>query len=329
MMFGRLWRLATFLSCAIAASSCRAPRLETDASPTEAGPANDPGPAAGVECRQILRRSWTAIQPALARLQVAPQPLEREYLGVLGDAFVTGCSSLRPAQRHCLAIARSPPLALETCGINRDRSPADRVLLPSLAAHITLLDPPALPPGAGARLLASLVGTWVNTGADGQINATWSFSADGRLQIRERKAGAESEQTFRVSFPARHRMALERAKDQIQLVTLFRSSQVLYVARGLSYAVVPLTDRSRITLRHDARYIFFEPRGCETVAEDGALFPASCGFEQRPDGSELFAVRYGVPPRSSTAVSYSVVDEHLIHEELASYGRFVRQGGFR
>jgi hypothetical protein len=287
----------------------------------------DASTPAALECERILERSWTAIQPALLRLRIEPSPLEKDYKGPLGSSFVASCSSLRPGQRRCLARAKSPPLALETCGINRDRAPADRVALPSLAAHVTLLEPASIDTGEAERVLVSLIGDWINRGADGQINAIWSFNRDARLRIRERKAGGEAEQTFRVSFPARHRMALQRSEAGRQDVALFRSGDSLYVSRGLSYGVMPLSDRARLTLRHETSYVFFRPEGCEVVADNGAVFPARCGYERRPDGAELFAVRYSIPPAPGIAVSFPIVDGHLLHERLACYGRFVRLAG--
>jgi hypothetical protein len=311
--------LAAGSACRSASDAAPTPRVETSASEAEAVLA----PA--VECQRILRRSWSAIQPALLRLRIPPQTLERDYLGSLGSAFVESCSSLDPAQRRCLARAQSPPLAIETCTMNRERSLADRVLLPSLAAHVTLTDPPPLARGEAERVIASLSGSWINVGTDGQTNATWSFGPGLRLHIRERKAGTESEETFRMSPRARQRLTLERRGGERQDIVIFRSRDALYVSRGLSYDAVPLNDRSRITLRHEASYVFFDPDGCALVTESGALFPAACSFERRSDGGEAFQVRQSAPPAPGLPVSYPIVDGHLLHERLASHGRFVRQ----
>jgi hypothetical protein len=279
---------------------------------------------ARVECERILKRSWKAIQPALLRLRIAPDQVEKDYLGQLGSAFIESCSKLRPTELRCLARAQNPPRALETCAINRGRSLADRVQLPSLAAHVTLMDPPPLAPREGDQLLTSLSGEWVNVGADGRTNATWTFMDGARLRVRERKTGSESEETFRVSLPARHRMTLERAGGK-QDIALFRAKGALYVSRGLSYDAVPLVDRTRFTLRHDTSFVFFGPEGCEVVADSGAVLPAFCGFERRPDGAELFAVRRPADPAPGFSISYPIVDQHLLHERLASYGRFVKR----
>jgi hypothetical protein len=284
---------------------------------------------AAVECQRILERSWTAIQPALSRLRIAPGALERDYLGPLGSGFVESCSALRPAERRCLARAKSPPRALETCAINRGRSRADRIELPSLAAHVTLMDPPLLTSSDADRLLASLAGGWVNIGPDGKANATWTFLPGARLRVREHKGQGESEETFRISLPARHRMTLDRAGHKKQDIALFASRNALYVSRGLNYDVVPLVDRTHLTLRHDTSYVFFGPEGCEVVNDNGAVLPAFCGFERRPDGRELFAVRCSVESAAELSMSYPIVDQHLLHERLASYGRFVRQAGER
>jgi hypothetical protein len=334
-MSGCLRVLALLALGAFSGSACRtgsdgAPAPSSETSSTETSePAAVVAVPAAVECQRILEQSWTAIQPALSRLRIAPGALERDYLGPLGSGFVEGCAALRPAERRCLARAKSPPRALETCAVNRGRSLADRVQLPSLAAHVTLLDPPPIAPREADQELASLSGEWVNIGADGQPNATWTFLSGARLRVREQKAGAESEETFRVSLPARHRMTLERPGQRKQDIALFRSGGSLYVSRGLSYDVVPLVDRSRLTVRHDTSYVFFGPEGCVVVADSGAVLPASCGFERRPDGSELFAVRCSVAPAPDCSVSYPIVDRHLLHERLASYGRFVRRAGER
>jgi hypothetical protein len=327
--------LALLAVGAFSGSACRTgsgggPAPSTEARSTETSePAAVVAVPAAVECQRILERSWIAIQPALSRLRIAPGALERDYLGPLGSGFVESCSALRPAERRCLARAKSPPRALETCAVNRGRSRADRIELPSLAAHVTMMDPPLLASSDADRLLASLSGEWVNVGADGKTNATWTFLPGARLRVRERKAEAETEEVFRVTLPARHRMTLERAGHRKQDIALFASRNALYVSRGLSYDVVPLVDRARLTLRHDTSYVFFGPEGCEVVADSGAMLPASCGFERRPDGSELFAVRCSVEPATDLSISYPIVDQHLLHERLASYGRFERQTGQR
>ena len=218
-----------------------------------------------VECRTNseaeLDRDSTCAVTLAHRTPTARKGLPRALGSRLRRKLAPRCA---PAQRRCLARAKSPPLALETCGINQ-RSPAepDRVLFPSLAAHVTLTEPPRT--GAegsrpGARILVRRVGQRGRRRANQRV---WSFSSGARLHIRERKANAESEETFRVSFPARHRMTLERAGHRKQDMALFRSRDALYVSRGLSYDVVPLFDRARITLRHDTSYVFFGPEGCE------------------------------------------------------------------
>ena len=231
-------------------------------------------------------------------------------------------------ERRCLARAKSPPRALETCAINRGRSRADRIELPSLAAHVTLMDPPAAP-RATPTGCSHPAGDWVNVGPDGKTKRNCDVFAGARLRVRERKGEAESEETFRVRLPARHRMTLEHAGHRKQDIALFASRNALYVSRGRSYDVVPLVDRARLTLRHDTSYVFFSPERCEVVNDDGAVLPASCGFERRPDGSELFAVRCSVAPAADCSVSYPIVDQHLLHERLASYGRFVHRAGER
>ena len=248
---------------------------------------------AAVECQGILEQSWKAIQPAFLRLRIAPARLERNYLGQLGSDFIAKVARSYALATTSLSLSReeSPP-GSETCAINRRRSArgprstpvAGRSRDPERARRRLL-------PVRADRVLASLSGEWINVAADGRTNATWTFLTGARLQSASERQGIESEETFGVTLPARHRMTLERAGGK-QDIAIFRSRDALYVSRGLSYDVVPLVDRTRLMVPHETSYVFFGPDGYEVITDNGTVLPASCGFERRPDGAELFAVRY-------------------------------------
>src|SRR5262245_6793270 len=68
------------------------------------------------QCRRILLRAWSSIQPGLEKLRLERSAQQKaRYLGELGAPFLAACLELPASVKSCLDRAPNPVIAAHEC----------------------------------------------------------------------------------------------------------------------------------------------------------------------------------------------------------------------
>jgi hypothetical protein len=170
-------------------------QLAIDVAQPPPGPASgsiDPRRALRDQCRALLRKSFAATAPALAKLGVTTEldGIARTYTtSVEASGAVHDCAKLSDAKRACILNALDPLAAAPRCAPSKDGFRPSELELPPLFSFFgpSPLEARFHPAIDGRALRASLVGRWVRKGPFG--TETWQIDGAGNLTIRSELKG--------------------------------------------------------------------------------------------------------------------------------------------
>ena len=299
--------------------------------------AEAPG-AAAAQCTRILEKSWKAIQPALTKLQVlVAADAEAEFMtsGYDAKAFNEKCPSAPKGYRDCIEAGDNPLHFIRACHRQLAEPKPDELPIPKAPIKSALLDAATLPAEAGAKILASIVGTWEST--DNWGTETWVIAKDGKVEITRTRDGKPQEKSsldsFSVSFAKVGEMVVHYSgNDQRRSFFLAEDGKTLYTSGNLMWAVYPLRDSKTFVAMNDFDWVIATDGACEVVTYLGSVLPATCAFAER-DGAKFFdltyqvpgAMRWGTTEPEPTQTSFPVFGTNLLAPNLVKNEAYSRK----
>ncbi len=299
--------------------------------------AEEPG-AAAAQCKRILEKSWKAVQPALAKLQVTvAAEAEAEFVTTGYDAkgFNEKCPAAPKGYRDCIEAADNPLHFIRSCHRQLAEPKPDELPIPKPPMKSALLDAVALPADAGAKILASIVGTWES--ADNWGTETWVIAKDGKVEVSRVRDGKPQEKStldsFSVSFAKVGEMVVHfGSNDQRRSFFLAEDGKTLYTSGNLMWSVYPLRDGKTFVAMSGFDWVLAKDGACEVVTYLGSVVPATCTFAER-DGGKFFDLTYQVPGTmrwgttepEPTQVAFPVFGTNLLAPELVKNEAYTRK----
>jgi len=299
--------------------------------------AEEPGAAAG-QCTRILEKSWQAIQPAFVKLQVQVTDDAKADLLTSGydtRRFNEKCPSAPKVYRDCIEAGDNPLHFIRACHGQLAEPRPEELAIPTPPLESALLDAPALPAETGAKMLASIVGTWELANHWG--TETWVIAADGKVEVTRVRDGKQQDKSsldsFSVSFAKVGEMVVHYgSNDQRRSFFLAEDGKTLYTSGNLMWAVYPLRDGKTFVAKDGFDWVLATDGACEVVTYLGSVVPATCAFAER-DGVKLFdlsyqvpgAMRWGTTELEPTQSSFPVFGSNLLAPNLAKDQAYKRK----
>lgn len=299
--------------------------------------AEEPG-AAAAQCKRILEKSWKAVQPGLAKLQVTvAAEAEAEFVTSSYDAkdFAEKCPSAPKGYRDCIEAADNPLHFIRACHRQLAEPKPDELPIPRPPLKSALLDAAAVSAEASGKTVASIVGTWESS--DNWGTETWVIGKDGKVEVTRMRDGKLEEKSsldsFSVSFEKVGEMVVHYgSNDQRRSFYLAEDGKTLYTSGNLMWAVYPLRDSKTFVAMNESDWIVSSDGACEVVTYLGSVVPATCAFAER-DGGKVFDVTYQVPGQARwgttepepTAVSFPVHGANLLAPALVTNEAYKRK----
>ena len=290
------------------------------------------------QCKSLLKTYWTAIQPALAKLQIPdPASLEKEYTETGYDTrgFLKVCKLVGRADRQCLVDAKNPVAGPLTCNIDRKKTGGKNLVAPRVPGTSPLFEPAELAKGAGDAILARLAGTWRKKSPFGE--ETWTIDAKGKTVRQAKKRNGEikkksSLDDYTLSFTHVLRGA-RKYKSNGQTISFFMPDDTTFFAQGnMNMAAYDMKDGKTFLAKDSSNWVIVAGGKCEVVTFRGHVVAAKCGVADRA-GQKYFDLEYQVPgvghwktrKPELTKASYAIVANHALAKQLFTKNRFVKQ----
>ena len=272
-------------------------------------------PAIVAQCKTILATSWTAIGPALAKLEVdKTAELEKAYKAT--QPFIDRCVKLAKDARDCLQGSTNPVAGIRTCKVNERAKGNDRLYAPSLRAFIRLLAPTPISKSDSARLLMSLAGSWKNTWADEKTERVWTFTEGSDLETTTTVEGGEPKKAaYTIELDMERRLKARSAGSVRRFLLVKADRRTLFASPSLLYDVFPMPDAKAFAVRNGGDYILFENGSCEVVTSEGLVAEATCKHG-RERHTKVFTASYELPGGAKHEVEYILVGSYLVPNEL-------------
>lgn len=297
-----------------------------------------PSKDAIAQCEGILKKAWTAIQPALKKLEVPdPASLEQELTQTSWDskAFLEKCPLAPKSYRDCIAKADNPLELIRTCQWWQPEPKPEELPIPRPPGKSPLLPSAPITKAAGDKLLAQVVGTW--EGVPGYATETWTIAKDGKVEITRMRDGKPEDKTaldsFSIGFVNADQMVVHYGgNDQTRSFFLAPDGKTFYSSGNLMWSVYPTGDGKTFVARQGFDWLFVTDGKCEVVTAQGSVVPATCAFADR-DGGRFFDLDYQVPGQvkwgttepEPTHVAYTVFGDRLLAPDLVRQQAFKRK----
>lgn len=297
-----------------------APIAAVDAGPA---PAN---PEAVAQCQRIVDKSRTAIAATLAKHEITIPDFEKNY--ATGGTFGELCSKLDDAKRACLEAAAQPMAAIGSCNVNDGAAPDALIQAPYVS-----YDVPAVPlaEGEGAKLLASLVGTW-RTEFVG-IVTTWAIAADGKVAVnRVEKDGKATTSEYALTFENAGQVKVRTTPSSTQTYSYFRiDSKTVLMGDNLAYRINPVANVKKFTLKTQGEWIVVNGTACQVVTNRGLETVGTCAWGKTGAVKTFIASWDSGRTIQSTgkavidSVDYQLLVGHLVDQRLLNIATFKKQ----
>jgi hypothetical protein len=275
-------------------------RLTVDVPPPQRrtpAPAADPRDEVRRQCRAILRKSFTAAAPSLAKLGVTTDLdaiAETYTTSIEADRAVRSCAKLSAAARACLEGAADPIAEAPRCAPGNVYRESELELPPLFSFFGPRpLEARLHPAIDGSALRKSLVGTWVHKDSWGRTE-TWKIDAAGGVIItnEDPEEPVETER-YRLEVKAAGEIELRTDRDGSHQRSLFMPAPDRFHSGG---DATPIADEARFVAPLGDGFLVREPAGCSVVTREGALVAARC--EVRTDaGARTLRIEHAPPCR--------------------------------
>ena len=244
-----------------------APVAAVDAGPEAANP------AAVAQCQRIVDKSRTAIAATLAKHEISIPDFEKNY--ATGTTFGDLCSKLDDAKRSCLEAAAQPMAAIGTCNVNDGAAPDALMQAPSVAYNAPTLP---LAEGEGAKLLASLVGSWASEFVG--IVTTWAIAADGKVSVNKvEKDGKTTTSEYALMFENAGQVKVRTTPSSTQTYSFFRvDNKTVLLGDNLAYRINPVANVKKFTLKTQGEWIVVDETACQVVTNRGLEIAGTCAW---------------------------------------------------
>jgi hypothetical protein len=325
------------------ASSYKGPPPETVKAPpatatTATATAGTETPAAGTEppatpatpntdsaalCGTVLANSWKALQPALAMVGADAAQSEEAY--TTNKYFIKKCSGLTATQVDCLSKSENPLVGIDECKINEGAKGSDKLRLPTFRKSRS--NPPDLPEEQQAKLLKSVVGTWVSEFKSYNQKTTWKISKTGDVKVTLERSGKKQEKDLKIQFDREKQVRVQTSPTSSQWYSYLPvNKRTMLLCNNLAYGAHPISDEKDFVLATTGEHIAFKGEVCKVLTDSGHFVDATCAWEQKSKKKKSFTVSYDVPDRkSSTELTYDLIAGHLVDRRQVDTSTFVKK----
>ncbi len=282
-----------------------------------------PNTDSAARCQAVLENSWKALEPALAMIgSDAAQPKDAY---VSNNYFIKKCSGLTAAQLDCLAKSENPLVGIADCKINEGAKSSDKLRLPSYRKSRP--KPPDLPPEEQAKLLKSMVGTWVNEFKSYNQKTTWKISKAGDVKSSVERSGKTIEKEFKIQFDREKQIKVQTSPTSSQWYSYLPvNKKTVFMCNNLAYGAHPISDEADFVLATTSEHIVLKGEVCKVLTDSGHFVDAKCVWEDKGKKKKGFTVSYDVPDRKATTeLSYDLIAGHLVDRRQVDTSKFVKR----
>jgi hypothetical protein len=318
---------------AVAPGVGSAPAIGSAAAVGSAAPiaAVDTGPAAATpaavaQCQRIIDKSRTAIAATFAKHEIIIPDFEKNYAA--GSTFGELCSVLAEAKRTCLEAAAQPMAAIATCNVNDGAASNALVQAPSIADNTPTIP---LAEGEGAKLLASLVGTWHSEFAG--IDTTWTIAADGKVSVNKvEKAGKATTSDYALVFEKVGLIKVRTTPSSTQTYAFFRiDNKTVLLGDNLAYRINPVANVKKFTLKTQGEWIVVDGTACQVVTNRGLETAGTCTWG-KTGAVKTFAASWdsgrtiqATGKAIVVSMDYQLLARHLVDQRLLNIATFKKK----
>jgi hypothetical protein len=297
-----------------------APVAAVDAGPA---PAN---PEAVAQCQRIVDKSRTAIAATLAKYEITIPDFEKNYAS--GSKFGEVCSKLDEPKRKCLEDAVQPMAAISSCKVNDGAAPEAIVEAPYVSYDVPTVP---LAEGEGAKLLASLVGTW-RTEFVGIVK-TWAIAADGTVAVnRVEKDGKATTSEYALMFENAGFVKVRTTPSSTQTYSYFRiDNKTVLMGDNLAYRINPVPNVKKFTLKTQGEWIVVDGTACQVITNRGLETAGTCAWGKAGAVKTFQASWDSGRTIQSTgkaiidSMDYHLLVGHLVDQRLLNIATFKKQ----